>query len=143
MIWFRSRLRQQLEKAEQLVEDLRRQNWTLSHAVLQERAEKDLIRQARDKADGDAGYWRGRCERFLDQIALKQQIISSPTMTEPEAPARDKLDNVFSALGVSEIHHDKSPASSAAPAAPTVTGVDAAAAQAAIEATLGDVRRLA
>lgn len=144
MIAFLSRRRlRQLETAEQLVNDLRQQSWTLSHAVLRAQAERDLIRQAKEKAEHDAAYWRERAERFLDQIALKQGIISMPTMTEPEAPAVDKLEGLFSAIGVAAINSDHSPAPGAASAAPTVTGVDPAAAQAAIDDALQDVRRLA
>lgn len=137
----RRRLRQ-LEAAEDLVDSLRQQAWTLSHDVLKCQAERDLIRQAKEKAEADVVYWRTRAERFLDQIAFRQQIISMPTMTEPEAPAASTFDNVFSAIGVSAIN-DKSPGPGAASAAPTVTGVDPAAAQAAIDGVLHDVRRSA
>lgn len=136
MTWWRSRLRARLETAEALVESLRRQAWTLSHDVLRERAEKDLIRQARDQAQADVAYWKGRAEKFLDQIAFKQGMISMPTMTEPEGPAGTTVDTVFSALGVEAIHRDSEPAPVAAAAAMAVTGVDAAAAQAALDGLL-------
>lgn len=138
----RRRLRQ-LEAAEALLTDLRREHWTLSVAVLHERAQKDLIGQARDKAEAEADYWKRRAERFLDQIGLKSGMISEPTMTEPPAPTVDKIEGIFAALGVSALTHDKDPSSLAVPTAPRVEGVDPAAAQAAIDDALGDVRRRA
>lgn len=138
----RRRLRQ-LEATEALVESLRREHWTLSVSVLHERREKDLIQQAREKADADAAYWKSRAERFLDQIGLKTGIINEPTMTEPPAPTVDKLEGVFAAMGISTINPHKDPSSVAVATATRVEGVDPAAAQAAIDEALGDVRRRA
>lgn len=132
----RSRLRQ----LEADVAELRRQTWLLSHQVAAERSERALVRQALEKAEQDAAYWKTRAERFLDQIAFQQGMISMPTMTEPEAPAGSDVDTVFSALGINELPNDKSPAAGAAPAAPSVTGVDGAAAQAAINEVLAATR---
>lgn len=135
----RRRLRELEERAE-LAEDLRRQAWTLSHAVLREQAEKGLLRQALERAEADVAYWKARAEKFLDQIAFKQGMIISPTMTPEPAPTESHFDSVFAALGTSEINRDKGPApASAAPVAPTVEGVDAAAAQAAIAQALAGV----
>lgn len=138
----RRRLRQ-LEATELVVESLRRDAWTLQVTVLHERTEKGLLRQALEKADADAVYWKSRAERFLDQIGLKMGIIVEPTMSEPPAPTVDKLEGVFAALGISELTRDKDPSPTAVATAPRVEGVDMAAAQAAIDATLADIGRFA
>lgn len=139
MTWFRSRLRRELDGAKALIESLQKQAWTLSHAVLQERAEKALILEAKARAETDADYWKTRAERFLDQIGLRQGIISVPTMTEP-APAREStVDSIFGALGMEELPRDKSPVPAAARTAATVIGVDPAAATAAVNDALESV----
>lgn len=125
------RLRQ-LERAEIDAKVFQDRAHGLAHTVLREQARIGLLEQARDKAVADADYWRARAERFIDQIALKQGIICTPTMTEEPAPEPDKIGSVFSALGHAEINTQTGPAG-AAGAAPKVVGVDEAEARQAVQ----------
>lgn len=123
------------------VEESRRQRDEARQHGLRLTIRLELVEQARAKADSDALYWRTRCERFLDQIGAKSGIIAGPTMTEPDTPVDSHFDTVFAALGTSEINTDKGPATGAAPAAPSVTGVNAEAAQQAVNDVLAGVGR--
>jgi hypothetical protein len=120
----------------QLNQEQRRDQLTNANIRLQ--VELGLLKQARAKADADAAYWRERAERFLDQIALRQGIISEPTMTTAPEPVESQAQSVFAALGISEINHSPS-GPGAATAAPLVTGVNAAAAQAAVDEILATI----
>jgi hypothetical protein len=101
--------------------------------------ELQLVKQAREKADHDATYWRERCERFLDQIALRAGMLSAPAMEAPTPSAPQDLGGVFAALNVGTINREPPP-SGAAPTAPVLRDVDPAAATAAVEALLADIR---
>lgn len=89
------------------------------------------------RAEQDAQYWKARAELFIDQIGLRSGTLTTPTMTPPPAASGpDEMQTVFASLGKSEIHSKTSPA---APAA--VTGVNEAAATAAIDDLLSTVSR--
>lgn len=99
----------------------------------------ELLEQLKDRADADAAYWKTRAEKFLDQIGLRSGIISEPTMTPADSPVESRTDTVFRALGVAEINADKGSGPGAASTAPTVTGVNAKEAMAAVEDALAHV----
>lgn len=109
-----------------------------AHAAVRYQIELDLTKQARATAEAQATYWRERAEKFLDQIALRQGIISEPTMTAAPEPTTSQAQSVFAALGIGEIN-SKDSGPGAAHAAPMLTGVDAAAAQAAVDAVLAEI----
>jgi hypothetical protein len=124
-----------LEKAQAEVAELRRHVQALEHTLLNKHVRVELQQQALTKAEADATYWRQRAERFIDQVALRERIIATPTMTEPEPAPTSPMDSVFSALGQSEIRTKPQP-----PAAGiSVLGVDADAAHAAVEDVLARV----
>lgn len=134
--WFGTR---DTEAAGARVDELRRRSSLLGHEVIKLRLELALVRQALEKAEHDATYWRLRAEKFIDQVALRERIIAEPTMTEPPQPAADPMQTVFSSLGKSEIHQLKPPPGGAAHAAPALIGVDATAAKAAIDELLAGI----
>lgn len=136
--WFDQRT-DDTEAAGAKLQDLERRSRLLGHEVIKLRLELALVRQAADKSDHDATYWRLRAERFIDQVGLRERIIAEPTMTDPPPPAADPMTTVFSSLGKSEIHPKEPPPGGAAHAAPTLTGVDPAAAQAAVDALLAGI----
>lgn len=133
--WFGDELVVDAEKLKHLEQRSR----LLGHEVIRLRQELALVRQAADKSEHDATYWRLRAERFIDQVGLRERIIAEPTMTDPPLPAADPMTTVFSSLGKSEIHQKQPPPGGAAHAAPTLTGVDPAAAQAAVDALLAGI----
>lgn len=128
------------EQARTAIEGLRTELQRARHDLHRVDVELQLTRQARDKAEGDATYWRQRAERFLDQIALRAGMLSEPAMTEPPPNLLSQADTIFGALGQTAINQDNGPMASAAPAAPRVTGVDVTAARELIDDTLAGIR---
>jgi hypothetical protein len=138
MMWPWRRRRANAEHAAALLEGVRRELLKIRHEAERLRLELALVKQARDRADADVRYWRDRAEKFIDQIGMKYGTLSVPTMTAapPDETKGSHFDTVFAALGTSEINRDKNPPAGAAHAAPTVVGVDAAVAQAAVDELL-------
>lgn len=138
MLIFRRTHRRLVLELQRIGEDRRQELQQTRSIVIRQQLELALVKQARAKADTDCAYWKTRAEKFLDQIALRTGIISAPTMTESEPPTDSRTDTVFRALGRSEINH-RDPAAGAASAAPTVTGVNAEDAMAAVTDALASV----
>lgn len=139
MFMFRRTHRRLAIELQRIAEDRRQELAQTRHVVIRQQLELALVKQAREKADTDAAYWKTRAEKFLDQIGLKTGMIFAPTMTESEPPADSRQNTVFRALGVSEINADKGSGAGAASAAPTVTGVNAFDAMAAVHDVLASV----
>lgn len=140
MRWWKRR-RAAAERARTILEAMRHELQQARHEGEKLRIELALVKQARDRADHDAGYWRERAEKFIDQIGLKSAILVQPTMTPaPDTKPDSHIDTVFAALGTSEIntHKDSHPGAARA-AVPVVTGVDAAVAGAAVKDLLDRV----
>lgn len=110
--------------------ELKKHIQALEHTVLNQKIRVELQAQALHKAESDVTYWRKRAELFIDQVGLRERIIASPTMTEPEPAPESPTDSVFNALGRSEIN-TQPPATATA-----VLGVDAQAATAAVKELL-------
>lgn len=131
MIMFRRTHRAVTAELLRLAEDRQRELRELQHANVRGQVELALTRQARDKAERDANYWRTRAEKFIDQVGLRERIIATPTMTEDTPAPQSSMDSVFSALGHAEINTKSRPAGPAS-TGPAVTGVDTEAAKAAV-----------
>lgn len=138
MFMLRRTHRRLVTELQRIAEERRRELGQTREIVIRQQQELALTKQLLARADADVVYWKTRSEKFLDQIGLRTGIISEPTMTESEPPVESRHDTVFRALGVSEINH-KHPAAGAASAAPTVTGVNAADAMAAVSDVLAGV----
>lgn len=132
MIMFRRTHRRLALELQRLAEDRKREVRDLQTANLRLQVELPLVRQALTRAEQDANYWRRRAEMFIDQVGLRERIISTPTMTEEPPDAPSKVDTVFGALGIAEINPQTPPEAGAAHVAPQVTGVNAEAARAAV-----------
>lgn len=139
MFVFRRTHRRLVLELQRIGEDRRQELQQTRAIVMRQQLELALVKQARARADSDAAYWKLRAEKFLDQIGLRAGIISEPTMTPAEPPLESRQDTVFRALGVSEINADKGSGPGAASTAPTVTGVNAQEAMAAVEDALAHV----
>lgn len=120
ILWRRTHDRLLQELREQLHLEVRE----LERLNLRLQVELPLVRQARDRAEQDAQYWRRRAEMFIDQVGLRERIINTPTMTEEPPPAPSSMDTVFGALGVAEIHAQTPAETGAGHTAPLVTGVN-------------------
>jgi hypothetical protein len=122
------------------LQHLRELRLKLNMAVARQQGQVELLTQARDAYQQQADYWRARAERFMDQIGLSSGIISAPTMTEPASPEPDDVKSVFAALSVESVNTKESPTRAAAPTAVSVSGVDSAAAKAAVDEVLASVQ---
>lgn len=136
MFMFRRTHRRLVLELQRIGEDRHRELAQTRELVFRQQLELALVKQALAKAESDATYWKTRAEKFLDQIALRSGIISEPTMTPAGLPVESRQDTVFRALGVSEINADKGSGAGAGSTAPTVTGVNAADAMAAVHEAL-------
>lgn len=85
-------------------------NWWGGRDRLREEMLKQLLlaetRRA-DAAEARESYWRTRCEKFIDQVALRQGIIAEPSMREVPPPPQSAASTAFGALATTEINGQK------------------------------------
>jgi hypothetical protein len=135
MLMFRRTHRRVVQELQRILENRRDECLRGTEARMRLQIRLELVEQARAKADADTAYWRTRAEKFIDQIGVGSGTLSSPAMEPPREATADDVRTIFSALGTSEINRDNPPPGAATPA-PVLRGVDAAAAQAALQGVL-------
>lgn len=138
--WWRSPARREVDRLDARVQSFLDELRRLRHDNEVLRIELALVKQARDHAAHETTYWRERCERFLDQIAVRSGMISAPAMEQPPMASPSEFGNVLAALGHTELPSRDTFAPGAATTAPaTLREVDPTAATAAVAAVLDRV----